>query len=346
MAMPFHIIRQDITKIACDAILNAANSSLLGGGGVDGCIHRAAGSELLRECASLNGCEVGEAKFTKGYLLPSKYVIHTVGPVWRGGGEGEEELLRSCYRNSFAIAEKLGCETLAMPLVSSGAFGYPKEDALRVAIECVREFLDRCDMTVYLTVFDRTSFEVSRNATDRVLEYIDDHYVDEYAMERRAFRNLSERSVFPTFDPKTVSASYSIKKPVLKRISRRISESEISDLLRHIDDPFSVTLLKLIDKKGMTDVECYKKANVSKQTWYKIINDKDYRPSKTTVFSFAIALSLSLDETSALLETVGFTISHSSRFDLVIEYFISEGVYDIFLINEMLFKFDLPCLGV
>jgi O-acetyl-ADP-ribose deacetylase (regulator of RNase III) len=344
--MPFHIIRQDITKIECDAIVNAANSSLLGGGGVDGCIHRAAGPDLVRECATLHGCEVGEAKFTKGYLLPSKYVIHTVGPVWNGGGDGEEELLRSCYRNSFAVAEKLGCETLAMPLISSGAFGYPKAEALRIAVECVREFLCKSDMTVYLTVFDRAAFEVSKNAADKVLEYIDDHYVNEYAMERRAARWASEPSVFPALDKKIVSASYSIKNPVKKTVSRRVSESEISNLLRHIDDPFSVTLLKLIDKKGMTDVECYKKANVSKQTWYKIINDASYRPSKTTVFSFAIALSLTLDETNALLETVGFAISHSSRFDLVIEYFINEGIYDIFIINEMLFKFDLPCLGV
>ena len=346
--MPFHIIRQDITKVKCDAIINAANSTLRGGGGVDGCIHRAAGAELLKECITLGGCNVGEAKVTGGYKLPSKYVIHTVGPVWRGGANGEAELLRSCYRNSFSIADSLGVETLAMPLISSGIFGYPREEALRIAVECVREFLADHEMTVYLTVFDRSTFDVSRSLECKVSEYIDDNYVERVAMNRRSSDMFSEDSAFSAvFSMKSVSdcRSARVKCSIVPPSGADI-ESDILKILRGLDDSFSVTLLKLIDKKGMCDVECYKKANVSKQTWHKIINDGNYRPSKTTVFSFAIALELTLDETKALLETVGFAISHSSRFDLVLEYFIGEGVYDIFLINETLFKFDLPCLGV
>ena len=344
--MPFYIIRQDITKIKCDAIINAANATLLGGGGVDGCIHRAAGPDLLRECVALGGCRTGEAKATRGYLLPAKYVIHTVGPVWCGGKSGEEELLRSCYRNSFRIAERLGCETLAMPIVSSGAFGYPRAAALRIAVESVREFLIDHEMTVYLTVFDRETFEISRILKTRVEEYIDDNYVGEMGIQRRLFRrgSYSMRSE-PSYCGRRLSElSRDASIPSASPSSEH--ESDIAELLRHIDDSFSVTLLKLIDKKGMSEVECYKKANVSKQTWYKILNEKDYRPSKNTVLCFAIALSLSLDETEALLETVGFAISHSSKFDVIIEYFIKAGVYDVYVINETLFKYDLSCLGV
>lgn len=360
--MPFHIIRQDITKMECDAIINAANPTLLGGGGVDGCIHRAAGPDLLRECIALGGCRTGEAKVTRGYLLPAKYAIHTVGPIWCGGDAGEEDLLRSCYRNSFALALELGCETLAMPLVSSGAFGYPRDAALRVAIESVREFLAEHEMTVYLTVFDRATLDISHALVRRVREYIDDNYVDGHALFRRAKsesafsasaprgRGIVCRSQKLTSDiaPHPIEACSSMDGTDLPVSSSRAenAESDLAELLRNIDDTFSVTLLKLIDKKGMTDVECYKKANVSKQTWYKIINERDYRPSKNTVLSFAIALSLSLDETEALLETVGLALSHSYKFDVVIEYFLREGVHDVFLINEMLFKFDLPTLGV
>jgi len=356
--VPFHIIRQDITKIECDAIINAADPTLLGRGGVDGSIHRAAGPELLRECIALGGCRTGEAKVTSGYLLPAKYVIHTVGPIWCGGDAGEEELLRSCYHSSFALAVSLGCETLAMPVISAGDFGYPGAAALRIAVESVRELLAEQDMTVYLTVFDRAMLDISHTYTRRVREYIDDNYVDSAALFRRARsagafsgsrpikRRVEHRSEhIPTF-PMEASCSVDASDLPAKLSESEPHENDIAELLRHIDDTFSVTLLKLIDKKGMTDVECYKKANVSKQTWYKIMNDKDYRPSKNTVLSFAIALSLSLTETEALLETVGLALSHSSKFDVVIEYFLREEVYDVFLINEMLFKFDLPTLGI
>ena len=346
--MPFIIKRQDITKIECDAIINSANTTLLGGGGVDGCIHRAAGVELLKECRTLGGCKVGEAKVTHGYNLPSKYVIHTVGPVYQGGDRGEAELLRSCYRNSFKIADELDVKTLAMPLISSGIFGYPRREALDIAVECVREFLADHEMTIYLTVFDRSSFEVALSTECKVQEYIDDNYVERNKIERRIPGIFSAHPPFP-FACKKMNV---LESRSLAMESRDASpsfedcESDITKLLRLVDDPFSVTLLKLIDKKGLTEIECYKKANVAKQTWYKIMNSKDYRPSKVTVLSFALALELTLDETNALLETVGFALSRSSRFDLVIEYFISERVYDVFFINKMLFKFDLPCIGV
>ncbi len=333
--MPLHIVRNDITKINCDAIVNAANNSLLGGGGVDGAIHAAAGEGLLAECKTLGGCQTGDAKVTKGYNLPCQYVIHTVGPIWRGGNSGERELLVSCYVKSLQLALQHNCETIAFPLISSGAFGYPKEQALQVAVETIKAFLLNHEITVYLVVFDKGSYQISQDLFDDVSEYIDDNYASsaqkrrEKACPSMSFMRLEDACLSDEFDAVHCSIAPSL-----------------TDMLANLDDSFAVTLLKLIDIKGIKDVECYKRANVSRQTWYKILNEKDYKPSKNTVLCFAIALKLSLDETKSLLNTVGFALSKSSKFDVIIEYFLINKIYDIFTINETLFEFDQVCLGV
>ena len=334
--MPLHIIRQDITRVECDAIVNAANNTLLGGGGVDGAIHSAAGIGLYKECKTLGGCDTGDAKITKGYNLPCKYVIHTVGPIWRGGRNGEKQLLQSCYKKSLALAKENHCESVAFPLISSGIYGYPKDKALSVAVEMISEFLFDNEMTVYIVVFDKAAYQISEELFDGVAEYIDDNYVE----ENEDFRLRKMRSgIFEESD-------FEICESFVE--SRTLTPCDISleDMLSELDDNFSVTLLKLVDVKGITDVECYKKANVSKQTWYKIINERNYKPSKNTVIAFAIALKLTLEETKHLLATVGFALSKSNKFDVIIEYFLIKGEYNIFTINETLFKFDQVCLGV
>ena len=320
--MPLQIVRNDITKMKCDAIVNAANSSLLGGGGVDGAIHRAAGHELLNECRKLGGCRTGEAKITGAYKLPCKYVIHTVGPVWQGGNYHEEELLSSCYRNSLQLAKAYECESVAFPLISSGVYGYPKEQALQVAISEICKFLADNDMLVYIVVFDKDGFRVSK----KLVRDIAEHYVETHYSENRS-RGLSSLLRQPeTYPMQTASLN-------------------LADVVNQLDESFSQMLLRKIDEKGLTDSQCYKKANVDRKLFSKIRNNVNYKPKKTTAIAFAIALELSLDETKEMLQKAGYALSHSNKFDVIIEYFIQKGEYNIFTVNEALFEFDQVLLG-
>ena len=329
--MPLEIVRNDITKMSVDAIVNAAKESLLGGGGVDGCIHRAAGPELLQECRTLGGCRTGEAKITGAYRLPCKYVIHTVGPVWNGGEYGEREQLASCYRTSLALAKEHGCETVAFPLISSGIFGYPKDQALRVAVDTIGEFLLHNDMTVYIVIFSRTAYQISSKLFSDIAEYVDDHYVDAHTdSQRDRLRRMS------VLESRTLSADAA---------AAPMAVGGLDSLLAHLDAGFSETLLKLIDRSGKKDAEVYKKANVDRKLFSKIRNNPDYKPSKATAIAFAIALELSLPETRDLIARAGYALSPSSKFDVIIEYFIMQRDYDIFKINEALFAFDQSLLG-
>ncbi|MBR4875292.1 MAG: O-acetyl-ADP-ribose deacetylase, partial [Clostridia bacterium] len=298
--MPLQIIRNDITKVQVDAIVNAANNTLLGGGGVDGAIHRAAGPGLLAECRTLNGCATGEAKITGGYDLPCKYVIHTVGPIWQDGHHRERELLVSCYRKSLELAKANGCETVAFPLISAGVYGYPKAEALHVAIETIGGFLLENDMTVYIVVFDRTVFNFSTKLFADIAEYIDDHYVDTHSDARRE-RLRMECVCAPMAVAKATSAS-------------------LTDMLKDMDAGFSETLLNLIDRSGKKDSEIYKKANIDRKLFSKIRKDPGYHPSKTTAIALAIALELDMEQTEDLFGRAGYALTHSNRFDIIIEY--------------------------
>ena len=335
--MPLIIVRNDITKMSVDAIVNAAKESLLGGGGVDGCIHRAAGPELLAECRTLGGCKTGDAKITKAYRLPCRYVIHTVGPVWNGGSHGEREQLISCYRTSLALAKEHHCETVAFPLISSGIFGYPKDQALRVAVDTIGEFLLHNDMTVYLVIFDRKAYQISGKLFADIAEYIDDHYVDAHTDSRR--ERMRRMSVLESRAEAVCESAMPAPMMAPK------AAGGLDDLLAHLDAGFSETLLKLIDRSGKKDAEIYKKANVDRKLFSKIRNNPGYKPSKSTAIAFAIALELNLDETRDLIARAGYALSASSKFDVIIEYFIKQKKYDIFEINEALFAFDQSLLG-
>ena len=334
--MPLEIVRNDITKMNVDAIVNAANETLLGGGGVDGCIHRAAGPELLAACRRLGGCRVGDAKITGAYRLPCSYVIHTVGPVWNGGSCGEREQLASCYRTSLALAKESSCKTVAFPLIASGVYGYPKDQALRVAVDTIGEFLLQNDMTVYLVIFDRKAYQIGSKLFAAITEYIDDHYVD-------AHTDFIRSRPCPTFPAGWTMAPCTAPAPEFHAASTSIRS--LDDLLIHLDAGFSETLLHLIDRSGQKDSEIYKKANVDRKLFSKIRNNPDYKPSKATAIAFAIALELNLDETRDLIARAGYALSASSKFDVIIEYFIKQKQYDIFEINEALFAFEQNLLG-
>ncbi len=330
--MPLQIVRNDITKMRVDAIVNAANETLLGGSGVDGAIHQAAGPELLAECRTLHGCKTGQAKITKGYHLPAKFVIHTVGPVWEGGSYGERDLLVSAYRSSLELALEHRCETVAFPLISSGVFGYPKDQALKVAVDTIGDFLLLHDMTVYLVIFDKAAYTIGGKLFSDIAAYIDDRYVDEHTnsdeeRRRRRFRVLASAPL-----PEAEAAPAAVS-------------GSLDEALELLDESFSQMLLRKIDEAGLTDAECYKRANVDRRLFSKIRSDIHYKPSKPTAMAFAVALELPLEEAREMLQKAGFAFSHASKFDIIVEYFIAHRNYNIFEINEALFAFDQSLLG-
>ena len=340
--MPLEIVRNDITKMKVDAIVNAANESLHGGGGVDGAIHRAAGSGLLAECRTLGGCRTGKAKITGGYNLPAKYVIHTVGPIYNDGKHGEKALLESCYRESLALAKEYQCETVAFPLISSGVYGYPKDQALKVAIDVISDVLIENEMTVYIVIFDKAAYKISEKLFSDIAEYIDDNYVDEHTDYRRERIRMN---ALPSMAPRARRKKSDIDSFEMSECKAMLAEDDLDAKLKQIDESFSQMLLRKIDEKGMTDAACYKKANIDRKLFSKIRSDVHYKPSKPTALAFAISLELSLDETEDMLRKAGFALSHSNKFDIIIEYFISKGNYNIFEINEALFAFDQSLLG-
>lgn len=335
--MPFTIVRQDLTKMNVDAIVNAANTELQMGGGVCGAIFKAAGaSELQTACKKLAPIKTGDAVITPGFGLPAKFVIHTAGPVYRGGKNGEEEQLRLCYINSLKRAVENKCESIAFPLISSGIYGCPKDEALRIATGSIQDFLSDHELEVYLVVFDKEAFTVSEKLIGEVASYIDEHYVAEHKFTRRKLLDV-EIEVLEEADLISYNAPSSMQAPTVSK--------GIDELVGSLDEPFSQTLLRLIDAKGKTDVEVYKRANLDRKLFSKIRTGKGYTPCKRTAVALAIALELTLDETDDLLERAGYALSHSQKFDVIVEYFIVSRKYDIFEINEVLFKYDQPLLG-
>ncbi len=377
--MPFTIIRNDITKLSVDAIVNAANNRLAAGDGVCGAIFASAGKENLQKaCDKIGFCETGNVVITKAFDLPAKYIIHTVGPVYRKGGSGQEELLYSCYKNSLDIAKAKNLSSVAFPLISSGIYGYPKAQALEIARRAISDFLQENDMEIFLVVYDKDSFEISKSLFKRVKTYIDEKSVK--PQKRRRFGNIidfGKKRLFPDIsdddfpeqyeeedyqftstedgasDPDFKETSYSAdveptiaykQNEIPDLYTEKFAKRSLSELVGRKVETFSEMLLRLIDEKGMTDVEVYKRANIDRKLFSKI-RKKEYTPKKITVIALAISLKLNMDEAKDLLSRAGFAFSQASKFDIIIEYFIENKNYDIFEINETLFAFDEQVLG-
>ena len=344
--MPFEIVRNDITNMQVDAIVNSANPKPIVGLGTDSSIHAAAGPELLAARQRIGSIAPGMAAITPAFRLQAKYVIHTVGPVWDGGNYGEEQLLRNCYDNSLKLAQEHSCTSVAFPLIATNNYSFPKEKALQIAVSAFSAFLMENDMQIYLVVFDRSAFKLSEKLFQSITSYIDQHYVDEW--ERTIYGpegNTRRQRMLRRQDAQLYTASCMQEKMLPCGNIPKPKEDSLPDWLKQADAGFSETLLNLIDKTGHKDSTIYKKAHVSKQHFSKIRNNPHYKPSKETAIAFALALELNVEQTNDLIGRAGYTLSNSSKFDLIIRYFIEQGNYNVVEINCVLFEYDQSLLG-
>ena len=337
--MPFEIVRNDIVNMQVDAVVNTANPNPVIGSGVDSGIHKKAGHELLVARQKIGCIDVGDAAITPGFDLDARYVIHTVGPVWEDGSHREEQILSSCYRNSLTLAKDHECESIAFPLIATGNYGFPKPLALQIAVREISTFLLENEMQVYLVVFGKEAFALSEKLFKSVSSYIDENYIrsktlDEYGTESMYGSRLETRRI------REQECS-----DMLVGAAIPIDSDDWGQLLKDLDAGFSETLLQLIDRTGKKASEIYKKANVDRKLFSKIRNNMDYRPSKTTALAFAFALELDVDETKDFISRAGFALSHSSKFDVIVEYFLVNRNYNVFELNEVLFAFDQPLIG-
>ena len=340
--MPFSIVRNDIAHVNADVLVNAANERLAAGGGVCGAIFEGAGaSRMAAACARIGHCPTGSAVTTPGFDLPCRWVVHAVGPIWRGGSHGERDLLRSCSRSLFAEVARLGADSVAFPLISAGIFGYPVREALDVARAEVSAFLDdHPDVEVTLVVFTRDVVAQGVALLGELREYVDDAYVDGSPHLRDRSTELRELRA-----PEPCPAAPSPSAPSCAVPGDLGTPDELAERLEHLDASFSEALLALVDERGLTDAQVYRRANLSRQLFSKIRSKPDYRPSKPTAVALALALGLTLPQTQELLAHAGLTLSRSSKFDVIVEFYLARGVHDVMAVNEALFAFDQPLLG-
>ena len=334
--MPFLMIRNDITKVTADAIVNPANRNLLQGNGTSRAIYQAAGEqELTAACEAIGYCEPGRAVCTPAFRLPAKYIFHAVCPAWHGGVAGEAEQLAGAYHSALELAVEHRCESVAFPLLSSGNYGYPKEQAFRIAVDTITQYVMEHDLTVYLVLYDRHSLAVSRKLFASVEEYIDDHYVaqndESYEFDRR--RRLEEDAALPMMG--------AVPAPAAAPMAAR----SLEHLMDNLGESFTTRLLRLIDERGLKDSTVYKQANISRQHFSKIQCNRDYNPKKKTVLAFAVGLHLSEDETIDLLQSAGYAFSDGSKRDWIVRYCLEHKIYNINQVNTLLFEYDQEQLG-
>lgn len=373
--MPFEIIRDDITHVKADAIVNTANPFPIVGAGTDSAIHRAAGPGLLAARKEIGEIPVGCAEETPAFDLPAKYVLHTVSPAWEDGMHGEEAMLRQAYDAALDLADRLNCRSVAFPLLSSGSYGFPKERALSVAIAAFTDYLLTHDMTIYLVVFGEDSFALARGLFGDLRSYIDDRYVgeaekDEYGatygngVRRRQTRQEAFlQQIRAPRHPKAAKTAYdgakpfvdfnafepeakllSDEAPCMQAIEQESKPSDLDSILKGAESTFTEHLLDLLRECGEKDSDVYRRAEISRQLFNKIINRKDYQPTKSTAIQLALGLRLDLAKTQKLLEKAGYALTRSSKADLVVQYFIERGEYSIVVINMALFDCGLPLL--
>ena len=389
--MPFSIVRNNIASMWTDCIVCPTDSDYSGLGGADHAIHLVAGEQLDEACRSLPPLSVGSVTITRGYNLPVRYILHTRGPVWIDGEQGEAESLAACYSAVLTKAAALGMQSISIPLISSGTYRFPKDQVLRIALDAVSRFLLDHEMMIYIVVYDKSAYSISKKLMSDIKAYIDDTDVDEtedqqsnnryslslerkYERRRRPIDEFDlqqhEKVAAKPAKPEEPCCSYSIKpdssyddmfspsasepRPIKVDAEffsvpssslKSTKKDKLKKLIDELDEGFSDALLRLIDEKHMTDVECYKKANIDKKLFSKIRSNRFYRPSKPTVLAFAISLELDLEETESLLKKAGYALSPSIKFDRLIQFFIENQIYDIVEINMVLFSYDQPCLG-
>lgn len=382
--MPLFMIRNDITKMQVDAVVNPSNPELHMGRGTSWAIYHAAGvTELTNACKKIGSCEIGKAVMTRGFALPAKFIIHAVCPPWTDEREQDKRILKNAYLSALQLSKEYGFHSVAFPLLSSGFYGWPKAEAFHLATTAISEFLIENEMAVYLVLYDHESVEVSKKLFSKIEEYIDDHYVEVkhegYSHQKSAFKYNSlppdmmvhDAAAYPSFSDeprskspcdsnvpgvpavtkdsaKTSEKKKTAKSIVLPEFLKKLSVPKgrkLDELMSHMDETFSQMLLRLIDERRLKDSTVYHKANIDRRLFSKIRNDINYAPTKKTVLAFAIALELSLDETKDLLMKAGYAFSNSSKFDVIISFFIENRNYNVFEINEVLFAYDQPILG-
>ncbi len=321
--MPLYMIRRDITRMDVDAIVDPTDPEFSGSGGTDLAIHRAAGPALEQDLARRSALKTGEAVLTNGYRLPAKYIIHTVGPIWEGGNAGEAEALAACYRSCLRLAAENGCRSVAFPLISGGTFGFPNDDALRIAQRNISAFLEDRDMDVYIVAYQRHTFNLGAKLFADITAFVDENYI-EFA---------------PRAKEKTETAE--------KEPGEAAPLPDLETMLREHAETFSCMLDRLIAERGMNGPACYRKARVHKSVYSKIMSSIYYKPAKITALAFALALELPWEELKALLASAGYAMTRTSKADTVVEYFVRNRIYDIDEINEALYEIDpdLPLFG-
>ena len=364
--MSFQIVRNDITKVKADVIVNTANPHPVVGSGTDSAVYHAAGEErLLAERKKIGNIAPGHVAVTPAFNLSAKYIIHTVGPAWEDGNHEERDILHSCYEKSLEKAAELKANSIAFPLIATGVYGFPKDEALNIALSEIGKFLLTHDMKVILVVFDRKAFELSGELVGDIDEFIDDHGVRlarevEYgdgmnSLERRRMEMISMLADEELFHRRTELLDAEVDEELFDGVPAPMApmsaplmdmgDESLDDVLQNTGDTFQQKLFELIDASGMDDVTVYKKANIDRKVFSRIRCKEDYKPKKKTAVAFAIALQLDMPTMLDLLSRAEIAFSPSNKFDLIITYFVTHGIYDIFEINAALFKYGQPILG-